>query len=68
LSRKCETLDISQTYGPSWSVTGIALPLPSKEYAAIKLVPLNVSVSYEYIGEERVFTQIMESFVYCKTM
>jgi hypothetical protein len=25
---KCGILDVSQPYGPSWSVTGIAFPLP----------------------------------------
>jgi hypothetical protein len=27
VQRKCERLDVSQPYGPSQSVTGIALPL-----------------------------------------
>jgi hypothetical protein len=28
LPRNCGSLDISQRYGPSWPLTGIALPLP----------------------------------------
>jgi hypothetical protein len=28
LSRYCETLNVSQSYGPPWPGTGISLPLP----------------------------------------
>jgi hypothetical protein len=37
LFRKCWILDVSQPYGPSWCVTGIALPFPDEAIGSFQL-------------------------------
>jgi hypothetical protein len=50
LSRKCGILDVSQRYGPSWPVTGIALPLSEEKSADCDLVLCFLKFCYIFIN------------------
>jgi hypothetical protein len=59
LSRKCGRLDISQPYGPSWPVTGIALPYMNQLHIPlVRLSAIQRGITYSVI---KVFNKLPPS-------
>jgi hypothetical protein len=54
LSRKYRSLDVSQTYGPPWPVTGIALPF----FLIGRTKPAQTSASHYLLNPVRVSVRV----------